>query len=123
MLNEDSGKAVSRHELHGTLADFIRISAYLLKRAGAFLTIYPCSRIGDLIEEMRTVKLEPKTLRFIHPKIEEPANLVLVEGIKGGGKEARILPPLVLFGADGTYSGRRGKYFRESEPGACGRCA
>jgi len=104
LLNEDSGKAVSRHELHGTLADFLRVSAYLLKRAGAFLTIYPCSRIGDLIEEMRTVKLEPKTLRFIHPNIEEPANLLLVEGIKGGGKEARVLPPLVLFDADGTYS-------------------
>ena len=104
LLNEDSGKAVSRHELHGTLADFLRVSAYLLKRAGAFLTIYPCSRIGDLIEEMRTAKLEPKTLRFIHPNIEEPANLVLVEGIKGAGREARVLPPLVLFGADGSYS-------------------
>jgi tRNA1Val (adenine37-N6)-methyltransferase len=104
LLNEDSGKAVSRHELHGTLADFLSISAYLLKRSGAFLTIYPCSRIGDLIEEMRTVKLEPKTLRFIHPNIEEPANLVLVEGIKGAGREARVLPPLVLFGADGSYS-------------------
>jgi tRNA1Val (adenine37-N6)-methyltransferase len=104
LLNEDSGKAVSRHELHGTLADFLSISAYLLKRSGAFLTIYPCSRIGDLIEEMRTAKLEPKTLRFIHPNIEEPANLVLVEGIKGAGREARVLPPLVLFGADGSYS-------------------
>jgi tRNA1Val (adenine37-N6)-methyltransferase len=104
LLNEDSGKAVSRHELHGTLADFLNISAYLLKRNGAFLTIYPCSRIGDLIEELRTAKLEPKTLRFIHPNIEEPANLVLVEGIKGGGKEARVLPPLALFGADGSYS-------------------
>lgn len=104
LLNEDSGKAVSRHELHGTLADFLSISAYLLKRSGAFLTIYPCSRIGDLIEEMRTAKLEPKTLRFIHPNIEEPANLVLVEGIKGAGREARVLPPLVLFNADGSYS-------------------
>jgi len=104
LLNEDSGKAVSRHELHGTLADFLSISAYLLKRSGAFLTIYPCSRIGDLIEEMRTAKLEPKTLRFIHPNIEEPANLVLVEGIKGAGREARVLPPLALFDAEGSYS-------------------
>ena len=104
LLNLDSGKAVSRHELHGTLADFMQIASYLLKRAGPFLTIYPCFRIGDLVEEMRAVKLEPKTLCFIHPNIKEPANLVLVEGIKGGGKEARILPPLVLFGADGSYS-------------------
>ena len=113
LLNEDSGKAVSRHELHGTLADFLSISAYLLKRSGAFLTIYPCSRIGDLIEEMRTAKLEPKTLRFIHPNIEEPANLVLVEGIKGAGKEARVLPPLALFDAEGSYSRQAREIFRK----------
>ena len=113
MLNEDSGKAVSRHELHGTLADFISISAYLLKRSGAFLTIYPCSRIGDLIEEMRKAKLEPKTLRFIHPKFEEPANLVLAEGIKGAGKEARVLPPLALFDAEGSYSRQAREIFRK----------
>jgi tRNA1Val (adenine37-N6)-methyltransferase len=113
LLNEDSGKAVSRHELHGTLADFLSISAYLLKRSGAFLTIYPCSRIGDLIEEMRTAKLEPKTLRFIHPNIEEPANLVLVEGIKGAGREARVLPPLALFDAEGSYSRQAREIFRK----------
>jgi len=113
LLNEDSVKAVSRHELHGTLADFLSISAYLLKHSGAFLTIFPCSRIGDLIEEMRTVKLEPKTLRFIHPKIEEPANLVLVEGIKGAGKEARVLPPLALFDAEGSYSRQAREIFRK----------
>ena len=113
LLNEDSGKAVSRHELHGTLADFISISAYLLKISGAFLTIYPCSRLGDLIEEMRTAKLEPKTLRFIHSNIEEPANLVLVEGIKGAGREARVLPPLALFDAEGSYSRQAREIFRK----------
>ena len=114
LLNEDSGKAVSRHELHGTLADFISISAYLLMRGGVFLTIYPCSRINDLMEEMRKATLEPKTLRFIHPKISEPANLVLAEGIKGAGKQARILPPLVLFDADGSYSREAREIFQKT---------
>jgi tRNA1Val (adenine37-N6)-methyltransferase len=70
-LNTDSVKAVSRHELHGTLADFMRIAGYLLRRGGAFLTIYPCARFAGLIEAMRAEKLEPKTLRFIHPNISE----------------------------------------------------
>ena len=113
LLNEHSGKAVSRHELHGTLADFLSISAYLLKHSGAFLTIFPCSRIGDLIEEMRKATLEPKTLQFIHPKVEEPANLVLAEGIKGAGKEARVLPPLALFDAEGSYSRQARELFRK----------
>jgi tRNA1Val (adenine37-N6)-methyltransferase len=112
-LNPDSRKAISRHELHGTLADFISIAGYLLRRDGTFLTIYPCSRIGDLIEEMRAATLEPKTLRFVHPRIDEPANLVLAEGIKGAGREVRILPPLALYDATGSYSREAREIFQK----------
>jgi tRNA1Val (adenine37-N6)-methyltransferase len=112
-LNPDRRKAASRHELHGTLADFISIAGYLLRRAGTFLTIYPCSRIGDLVEEMRAAMLEPKTLRFIHPRIDEPANLVLAEGIKGAGREARVLPPLALYDAKGSYSREAREIFQK----------
>lgn len=103
-INPDSQKAVSRHELHGTLADFTAVSSYLLKLSGRFVTIYPCSRIADLIDEMRKVAIEAKTLQFIHPTLKDPANLILVEGIKGAGKEAKVLPPLALYDSLGNYT-------------------
>ena len=53
---------------------------------------------------MRAAGIEPKTLQFIHPKIDEQANLVLVEGVKGAGKEAKVLTPLVLYDARGSYT-------------------
>jgi tRNA1(Val) A37 N6-methylase TrmN6 len=62
---------------------------------------------------MRKATLEPKTLQFIHPRVEEPANLVLAEGIKGAGKEARVLPPLALFDAEGSYSRQARELFRK----------
>jgi tRNA1Val (adenine37-N6)-methyltransferase len=103
-LNPDDQKAISRHELFGTLSDFINISHYLLKLSGKFLTIYPSVRAVDLIAEMRAAGIEPKTLQFLHPKIDEPANLLLVEGVKGAGKEAKVLTPLVLYDTDGNYT-------------------
>jgi tRNA1Val (adenine37-N6)-methyltransferase len=103
-LNPDDQKAISRHELFGNLADFINISHYLLKLSGKFLTIYPSSRIVDLIGAIRASGIEPKTLQFIHPRSDEPANLVLIEGIKGAGKEAKVLTPLVLYDARGSYT-------------------
>lgn len=103
-LNPESQKAISRHELHGSLSDFIDIASYLLKQSGRFITIYASSRIIDLVDEMRKVHIEPKTLQFIHPKTNQPANLVLLEGIKGAGTEAKILPPLVLYGPDDEYT-------------------
>ena len=103
-LNPDNQKAISRHELFGTLADFANISQYLLKLSGKFLTIYPSARAVDLIQEMRASGIEPKTLQFIHPRSDEHANLVLIEGIKGAGKEAKVLTPLVLYDARGRYT-------------------
>jgi len=103
-LNPDDQKAISRHELFGTLTDFINISYYLLKLSGKFLTIYPSVRAVDLIAEMRAAGIEPKTLQFIYPRSDEPANLVLIEGIKGAGKEAKVLTPLVLYDARGNYT-------------------
>ena len=103
-LNPDDQKAISRHELFGTLTDFINISHYLLNLSGKFLTIYPSSRIVDLIGAMRASGIEPKNLQFLHPKIDEPANLLLVEGVKGAGKEAKVLTPLVLYDAGGNYT-------------------
>ena len=53
---------------------------------------------------MRAAGIEPKTLQFIHPRSDEHANLVLIEGIKGAGKEAKVLTPLVLYDARGSYT-------------------
>ena len=103
-INPDDQKAISRHELFGSLNDFIDISQYLLKLSGRFFTIYPGSRAVDLIAAMRAAGIEPKTLRFVHSKIDEPANLLLVEGIKGAGKEAKVLPPFALYDIDGNYT-------------------
>jgi len=103
-LNPDDQKAISRHELFGSLNDFIDISQYLLKLSGKFLTIYPSTRAVDLIAAIRAAGIEPKTLRFIHAKIDDPANLLLMEGIKGAGKEAKVLTPLVLYDTDGNYT-------------------
>jgi tRNA1Val (adenine37-N6)-methyltransferase len=110
-INPDNQKAISRHELHGSLADFLGISSYLLKLSGRFITIYASSRLIDLVDEMRKVTIEPKTLQFIHPKKAQPANLVLVQGIKGAGKEAHILPPLVLYTAAGEYTAEAQEIF------------
>lgn len=103
-INPNPQKAISRHELFGTLSDFLRIARYLLSGAGKFLAIYPSARVVDLLGEMRTFGIEPKTLQFIHPKCDEPANLLLVEGVKGAGKEATVLAPLILYNASGHYT-------------------
>jgi len=103
-INPDTQKAAARHEIYGTLGDFIAGAAFLLKQGGRFIAVYIAARTADLIEGMRRKNIEPKTLRFIHPRAKGPATMVLVEGIRGAGTELKILEPVFVYNADGTYS-------------------
>ena len=95
-VNPSLEKAVARHEIKGTLHDLTRLAAYLLPIKGRCYLIYPASRAIDLLVTLRRHQLEPKRLRFVHPKKEGEAKFVLVESIKAGGTELKILRPLFL---------------------------
>jgi tRNA1Val (adenine37-N6)-methyltransferase len=93
-------KAIARHEIKGTLEDLISIASYLLPSKGRFYMIFPASRTVDLVVALRNGRLEPKRLRFIHPRIGEEAEFILIESIKTSGVELKIVPPLMLHESD-----------------------
>lgn len=103
-VNPENENAIARHELKATLHDFLTGAAFLLKQGGRFFAVYRPSRITDLVHEMRECRIEPKVFQFVHPSANDPANIVLVEGIKGAGTEAKIVPPLILYQEDGKYT-------------------
>jgi len=102
--NPDSENAIARHELKGTLSDFLTGSSFLLKSGGIFFAVYRPARLVDLVSEMRKNKIEPKAFQFVHPNKTEAANIVLVEGVKGAGTETKILSPLILYKENGKYT-------------------
>jgi len=103
-INPMAQKAAARHEVHGSLEDFIGAGAYLLKRGGRCMVVYSASRLVDLLVGLRKKSLEPKTLQFVHARSDESAAMVLVEAVKGAGPEIKIEPPLVLYESRGVYS-------------------
>ena len=62
------------------------------------------SRLADIICTMRAYNLEPKKLRFVHPSPCKAANLILIDGVKHGGKELKMLPPLYVYNQNGEFS-------------------
>ena len=102
--NPHPERYIARHEVKGSLLDFLRAGSFLLKRKGRISLVYPVSRTVDLLAEMRKVGVEPKKARFVHSRQGLPASLVLVEGIKGGRGEVSILPPLVIYAEGSRYT-------------------
>lgn len=76
----------------------------LLKQGGKAAFVHRPSRLLDIITAMRANRLEPKRIRFVYPKAGKEANTLLIEGIKDGKPDLKILPPLYVYGEDGEYT-------------------
>lgn len=97
--------AIARHEIHTNLTDIMTISKQLLKTKGKITLVHRPDRLLDIIEAMTKAGIEAKTLRFIYPKEGKEANMLLIEGIKGGKKSGlKVLPPFVVHQENGEYT-------------------
>ncbi|MBI4775413.1 MAG: tRNA1(Val) (adenine(37)-N6)-methyltransferase [Deltaproteobacteria bacterium] len=103
-MNPTAEKAVARHEILGSLKDFLRSAAFLVRFSGKLTIIYRAQRLAYLFQSLQTVGFTPKRLRMVHGRMETPAKMVLLTATKGGGQELRVEPPLILFNRDGSYS-------------------
>jgi tRNA1(Val) A37 N6-methylase TrmN6 len=103
-INPHFGKASSRHEIIGSLKDFINAAVKVLRPKGSFYIIYTAKRAPELIYECIHFGLEPKILRNVHSKEDSDANLVLLKAIKMGGPGLKILPPIYIFKRNGKYT-------------------
>ncbi|MDT2048759.1 SAM-dependent methyltransferase [Priestia aryabhattai] len=102
--NKNEHYAIARHEIHCNLEDVIRVSSQLVKQGGKVSLVHRPGRLVDIITLMRAYRLEPKRLQFIYPKKNKEANTILIEGIKDGNADLKILPPLVVYKEDNEYT-------------------
>jgi len=96
-INPLSSRAIARHEIKGDLEDIISVSNYLLKNKGRIYLIYKSTKLVKLIIALKKYSIEPKVVKFIHPRQGENANLVLLEGVKKGKEELKIEDPIFQY--------------------------
>jgi tRNA1(Val) A37 N6-methylase TrmN6 len=101
--NKSSHVAIARHEILLTLEEMIRTSSQLVRSGGKVAYVHRAGRLADLITLMRKYKIEPKRVRFVHPKPGAEANMVLIEGIRDGKPDIKVLPPLIVYKENGEY--------------------
>ena len=102
--NPDEPKAIARHEIKCTLEDVIREAAAVLKPKGRFYMIHRPRRLADAMELMRQYKIEPKRIRMVYPYADKAANLVLIEGARGGKPMLNIEEPLIVYSEPNVYT-------------------
>lgn len=104
IVNPDSSKAIARHEILCTLEDVIRETAKLLKPKGRFYMVHRPFRLVDIISICSKYKLEAKRMRLVYPYVDKEPNMVLLECVKGGGRNLIIEAPLIVYKEPGIYT-------------------
>lgn len=99
-----AGRDAARHETTATLADFLAIGKYLVRPGGRACFIYHVSRLPELFTEARSLKFAPVRLRIIHGSAAADGRMALIELVKGRRCDLMVLPPLLVYGDNGSYS-------------------
>ncbi|GAA3411799.1 tRNA1(Val) (adenine(37)-N6)-methyltransferase [Paenibacillus hodogayensis] len=92
--------AAARHELYCTLDQVLAACSRLVRSKGKVAMVHRPSRLTEIIVGMRQHRLEPKRIRFVHPRAGEEANIVLIEAVRDGKPEVRLQPPLIVYEGD-----------------------
>ena len=103
-LRKEEAVAAATHETTASLSDVFDAAAHLLQDGGRLFMVHRADRLADLIYEGRKRRFEPKRLRFIQSHEGEEARRVLLEWRRGSAPDVKVLPPLVLHRADGSYT-------------------
>lgn len=109
--NDDVHKTIARHELKLNCEDIVKIASLYLKNNGVLAMVHRSDRMIELIELFRKHKIEPKKIQLIYPKENSEANIILIEGRKGGNQGVKILPPIIAHNDNGSYSKEIMEYF------------
>lgn len=100
----DAGRANARGESLCSLDDICAAASFLLKTGGSFFIVHKPERLSELFCSMTKFAIEPKRLRMVCHRPGAAANLVLVEGRRGGKPGLKLEPELILHNSDGSES-------------------
>lgn len=103
-ISPHEGIAQACHELTATLQDVVAAARYLVKYRGRFAMVHLPERMAEILSAMGAAGLEPKRLQLVHPYLNKGPNMLLVEGIRGARPGLEVLPPLVVYKSDGSYT-------------------
>lgn len=104
IINQNMKDAIARHEICCRLRDVIIACRKVLKDNGRMYMIHRPERLADILCLMREYKLEPKTIKLIHPSADKAPNMVLIEGQRDGGAFLKWEPSLYIYDRNGEYS-------------------
>jgi len=91
---QDAGRNTA-HIAEIDLSDWVTVASRRLRPGGNLTIIQRANRLQDVLNAIGP-GIKSLIIRPVAPRVERPAELVIVHGRKGGRAELRIMPPIIL---------------------------
>ncbi|MEO1937035.1 MAG: methyltransferase [Sulfurimonas sp.] len=89
--------ATARYNEHLPIDAFFKKVTQLLKPHSHFIFCYDATQFFDICAALERVKMRVCDVRFVHPKKDKHASLVLVHARNGSKSMMKVWPPLIHF--------------------------
>lgn len=113
--NPGLSKDLARHQDPRGLKPWFTAAYRLLRGRGRMALIYPAPMMLSLMNDLSRAALIPKRFRLIYPRVDKPANLVLVEAVKDARPTLQPEPPLIVYQQDGTMTPELRKIYHQQD--------
>lgn len=111
--SEDRSLYLSRHSDALPFYDFAKKVYAVLKPKGSFVFCYDAKQTDIIFSSLLELRFKVNSMKFIHPKREKDASLIMVEARRESKSLSRVEPPLVVFDED-RYSLEAQKIFEKA---------
>lgn len=101
------------HEVTSTLEDFFKAAAFAVRYRGRFALVQLPERFAESMQLAFKYGLQPKRLQWVHSVIDKPAWIFLMEMVKGGSFGMDVLPPLIMYEKDGSYTEQVKAFYKQ----------
>lgn len=103
-ISPKSARAAARHELNGTVKDFVETASYMLSYGGRFCLIIPSARHDEICKYLIESNFGIRRKQFLIPKENEKSHLVMIESEKYYAGDLEELDSITIHKSDNSFT-------------------
>jgi len=95
---------IARYAHHLPLATLISVAKKLIKPKGYMIFCYDAKQTDRVLHDLVEAKLNPEVIKYVHPKHDREAKIVLIAARANSKSMLRVMPPLIVFDDHDNYT-------------------
>ena len=96
MINENSMKAIARHEIKITLEDIISISSKILNFSGSLYLVHRCERLNDIFDLLKKYNFGLRRIQFVYDNFTSNSCFLLIEAKYLCKNDLKVMAPIYI---------------------------